>query len=69
MGDPVRSGNVLHSSIFCSVFSLSLNELEGYPDQVDEAYWSELKKEQASRVCDEHFYKLVQVSGGFFCIA
>ena len=43
-------------------YKLNLDELKGYPDQVDEAFWKELKVEQAARVCDEHFYKLVQVS-------
>ena len=43
---------------------LNPDELKGYPEKVDENYWTKIKMDLIPKVCDEHYYKLVQVRAG-----
>ena len=47
-------------------YKLNPEELKGFPDKVDEECWKKINTNQVDRVCDEHFYKLVQVNTSYF---
>ena len=47
-------------------YKLNPEELKGFPDKVDEECWKKINTNQVERVCDEHFYKLVQVNTLYF---
>ena len=47
-------------------YKLNPEELKGFPDKVDEECWKKINTNQVERVCDEHFYKLVQVNTSYF---
>ena len=47
-------------------YKLNPEELKGFPDKVDEECWKKINTNQVDRVCDEHFYKLVQVNTSHF---
>ena len=49
-----------------SSYKMNPEELKGFPDKVDEECWKKINTNQVERVCDEHFYKLVQVSIPYF---
>ena len=44
--------------------ALNSDQLKGYPENVDESYWTKIKVDLIPKVCDEHYYKLVQVRLG-----
>ena len=44
--------------------ALNPDELQGYSEKVDEDYWTKIKMDLIPKVCDEHYYKLVQVRSG-----
>ena len=60
----VRTFLVALMTVYVARGSYKMNpeELKGCPDTVDEECWKKINSQEVERVCDEHFYKLVQVN-------